>query len=328
MAFFDPIKRQLRSVIEWDSPSDDLLFYQWSDNGDEIKNASKLIIGPAQGCIFVYEGKIQSIFETEGVIDIATSNRPFITTLKKFMQFFESEHKAAFYFYKKSILTNQKWGTASPVKYIDPVYKFPVELVSFGNYSIQVKDAKKFFVSIMGEQSEFGVEALKDIVNSRIIHPMSDYLASSKFSYNHIDEYRVEIGDALTEKLSHVFEELGFLLSDFRIEGTDFDENTKDRINKIANTQATNYAAQEAGISYKDMRQLDALSDAANNEVGVSGMFLGANAGQALATNMVGSIQQSSSVEDRLRQLKTLFDSQLITNEEYEKKKQTILEEI
>lgn len=328
MAFFDPLKRQLRSVIQWENQSDDLLFYQWSDNNDEIKNASKLIVGPAQGCIFVYEGKIQSIFDKEGIVDISTSNIPFITTIKKFMQFFESEHKAAFYFYKKSIVANQKWGTVSPVKYIDPVYKFPVELVAFGNYSMQIQDPKKFFTSIVGEQEAFGIEELKNIFNSRIIHPMSDYFASSKLSYNHIDEHREEIGKALLEKLSYVFEELGFLLNDFRIEGTDFDENTKGRINKIADTKATSYAAQEAGISYKDMRQLDALSDAANNEVGASGVFLGANAGQALATNMVDSLGQSSSVEDRLRQLKMFFEAQLITQEEYEKKKQAILEEL
>lgn len=328
MAFFDPLKRQLRSVIQWENQSDDLLFYQWSENGDEIKNASKLIVGPAQGCIFIYEGKIQSIFDKEGIVNISTSNTPFITTIKKFMQFFESEHKAAFYFYKKSILANQKWGTVSPIKYIDPIYKFPVELVAFGNYSMQIKNPEKFFVSIVGEQKVFGIEELKNIVNSRIIHPMSDYFASSKLSYNHIDEHREEIGNALTQKLSHIFEELGFTLSDFRIEGTGFDENTKDRINKIADTKATSYAAHEAGISYKDMRQLDALSDAANNEVGASGVFLGANVGQVLATNMVGSLGQSNSIEDRLRQLKTFFDSQLITKEEYEKKKQAILEEL
>jgi membrane protease subunit (stomatin/prohibitin family) len=328
MAFFDPLKHQLRSVIQWDNQSDDLLFYQWSNNNDEIKNASKLIVGPAQGCIFVYEGKIQSIFDKEGVYNISTSNLPFITTIKKFMQFFESEHKAAFYFYKKSIVTNQKWGTVSPIKYIDPIYKFPVELVAFGNYSMQIQDPKKFFISIVGEQEAFGIEELKNIVNSRIIHPMSDYFASSKLSYNHIDEHREEIGNALVEKLSNIFEEIGFLLSDFRIEGTSFDEHTNNRINKIADTKATSYAAQEAGISYKDMRQLDALSDAAKNEVGASGVFLGANAGQALATNMVDSLQRNNSVEDRLRQLKTFFESQLITQEEYEKKKQAILEEL
>ena len=48
MNLVDSIRRQLRSVIEWKDPGKNALFHQWSDNGDEIKNASKLIVGPGQ----------------------------------------------------------------------------------------------------------------------------------------------------------------------------------------------------------------------------------------------------------------------------------------
>ncbi len=57
----DGIKRQLRSVIEWDNPDPDDLFFRWSYNGDEIKNASKLIVNPGQGCVFVYEGEVKAV---------------------------------------------------------------------------------------------------------------------------------------------------------------------------------------------------------------------------------------------------------------------------
>ena len=59
MTIYESIRRQLRTVIEWRDPSPEALFSQWSDNGDEIKNASKLIVNPGQGCIFVYEGQIR-----------------------------------------------------------------------------------------------------------------------------------------------------------------------------------------------------------------------------------------------------------------------------
>ena len=332
MAFFDPLKRQLRSVIQWENDNDNTLFYRWSSNGDEIKNASKLIVGPTQGCIFVYEGKIQAVFHNEGLFNIETSNIPFITTIKKVMQFFESEHKAEFYFYKKSIVPDQKWGTVAPIKYIDPIYNFPVELFAFGNYSIQIQDPKNFFVSIVGEQEYFTITELNTIVNARITHPMSDYFAESKISYNHIDEHREEIGNDLRQKLDIVFETLGFNLVDFRIEGTEFDDKTKDRIDKIADTQATHYAAKQAGVSYKDMRQLDALSDAATNEAGAAGVFMGANAGNMLSSNLneplASTAKNNDTVMQRLTQLKELFEAELITEKEYEKKKHTILEEI
>ncbi len=332
MAFFDPLKRQLRSVIQWDNENNDTLFYRWSSNGDEIKNVSKLIVGPTQGCIFVYEGKIKAVFHNEGLFDIETSNIPFITTIKKTMQFFESEHKAEFYFYKKSIITDQKWGTIAPIKYIDPIYNFPVELFAFGNYSMQIKDPKSFFVSIVGEQEYFGIDELRKIVNARLVHPMSDMFAESKISYNHIDEQREELGDTLKLKLDKEFHTLGFTLVDFRIEGTEFDDNTKNRIDKIADTQATHYAAQQVGVSYKDMRQLDALSDAATNEAGAAGIFMGANAGNMLSSNLSEPLASTTTVNEtmvqRLTHLKELFEAELITDKEYEKKKHAILEEI
>jgi len=331
MAFFDPLKRQLRSVIQWDNEHSDTLFYRWSSNGDEIKNASTLIVGPTQGCIFLYEGKIKAIFHHEGSYNIETSNSPFITTMKKTMQFFESEHKAAFYFYKKTILTDQKWGTIAPIKYIDPIYNFPVELFAFGNYSMQIQDPKSFFVSIVGEQAYFGIDELRTLVNARLVHPMSDMFAESKISYNDIDAQREELGEALRVKLIKEFETLGFTLNDFRIEGTEFDEKTKSRINKIADTQATHYAAKQVGVSYRDMRQLDALSDAASNEAGAAGVFMGANAGNMLSSNLsepLSNTKTNETMVERLSKLKTLFEASLITSEEYEKKKHTILEEL
>ncbi len=331
MPFFDPLERQLRSIIQWDTDNEDALFYRWSSNGDEIKNASKLIVGPTQGCIFVYEGKIRAVFDKEGLFNIKTDNIPFITTLKKVMQFFESEHKAEFYFYKKTIIPDQKWGTVASIKYIDPVYDFPVDLVAFGNYSMQIKDPKRFFVSIAGEQQYFGVKDLRKIINARIIHPMSDVFAESKISYNYIDEQREELGDILKEKLDNVFDVLGFHLSDFRIEGTEFDEDTRERIGKIADTKATHFAAKSVGVSYQDMRKLDSLEAASQNEGGAAGVFLGAGAGEVLSPELRKPFQESEvkqSVTQRLQQLKELFNNELITEEEYTGKKQSILDEI
>lgn len=331
MAFFDPLKRQLRSVIQWDKDNNDTLFYRWSSNGDEIKNASKLIVGPTQGCILVYEGKVRAVFHKEGLYNIKTDNIPFITTLKKVMQFFESEHKAEFYFYKKSIITDQKWGTVAPIKYIDPVYEFPVELIAFGNYSIQIKDPKNFFVSIVGEQEYFGIEEFRKIINARIVHPMSDMFAESKVSYNHIDQEREELGHALREKLDVLFHNLGFTLSDFRIEGTEFDEDTRNRIGRIADVQTTNFAAKKVGVTYTDMMRLDALESASENEGGAAGVFMGAGAGMGLSGDMGKPFEDKrveKSVKERLHHLKELYQEELITAEDYENKKKSILDEV
>ena len=37
------VKGQMRSVIQWEDPKEYQLFFKFTDKGDELKNASKLI---------------------------------------------------------------------------------------------------------------------------------------------------------------------------------------------------------------------------------------------------------------------------------------------
>jgi len=332
MGMLDGIKRQLRSVIEWDSPGADELFYRFSDNGDEIKNASKLIIGPGQGCIFVYEGKVVSVIEEEGMTSLLTDNIPFWTTLTKFMQAFESEHKVGLYFYKRTRILDQKWGTTSPIKYDDPKYKFPVALVAYGNYSFKIEDAKLFFVNILGAKESYKVSDFRQMMISRVSQPISDYLATAGFSYAEVDSQREEISAALALKLEVDFLKLGFYLTDFRIEGTDFDEATQERISTIADIIAQKYGAEAAGVSYSELQRLEAMKDAANNQVGAAGLMMGMGVAGGLAGSMMSqespSIAAPKNLKERLLQLKELFDADLISAEEYSTKKTNILEDL
>ena len=337
MALLDGIKRQLRSVIEWENPQEDVLLSQWTGNGDEIKNASKLIVGPGQGCIFVYEGKIQTIIEEECLIDLKTANIPFWTTIKKFMQFFSSEHKVGIYFYKKNKILDQKWGTTSVIKYDDPKYKFPVGLKTYGNYSYRIYDPKDFFVNVVGSHTEFYTADFRDVMSARIIHPISDYLAESKFSYAEIDANREEIARGISIKLSMAFRKLGFDITDFRIEGTDFDEDTLKRINRIADLTAEAQAAKAVGLDYAKVQHLEAMREAARNEGGGAGIGMGMGAGIGLGQSMSQTMTENVSTPTqtkaddpmaKLTQLKKMVEAELITEQEYSAKKQDILSQM
>ncbi|MEI7994539.1 MAG: SPFH domain-containing protein [Methylococcaceae bacterium] len=337
MGLFDGIKRQLRSVIEWQNPAANALFEQWTDNGDEIKNASTLIVGPGQGCIFVYQGKVQAVFESEGSYNLKTDNIPFWTTITKVMQFFESEHKVGIYFYRKTVILDQKWGTTSMIKYLDPGYKFPVGLRAFGNYSYRIHEAANFFVNVVGGQSAFNTDDLKKVIVARLSQPLTDFLATSRYSYLDIDANREEIASGVQVKLVSVFAELGFTITDFRIEGTDFDEETSKRINRIADMTAEAQAAKEVGLDYAKVQQLEAMREAARNEGGGAGMGMGLGAGISFGQNLAQAMNTSASPDtasaqaaadpmEKLVQLKKMFEAELISAEEYAEKKKVILD--
>ncbi|MBC8385441.1 MAG: SPFH domain-containing protein, partial [Candidatus Cloacimonetes bacterium] len=319
MSFFDGIRKQLRSVIEWDDPSKNALFEQWTKDGDELKNASKLIIGPGQGCVFVYQGKVISILQSELMVDLKTENIPFWTTVSKFMQFFESEHKVGLYFFRSTKILNQKWGTRSLIKYEDPKYKFPVGLKAFGNYSFRITDPESFFLNVVGAGNNYSVTDFRMMINSRIIQPLSDFLAEKKYSYTEIDSFREEISANINEMIKKEFDKLGFTITDFRIEGTSFDENTKKRINRISNLIAEAQAAKAVGLDYAKVQQLDAMKDAAKNEGGGAGMGMGLGAGISFGKMMgdnLGDPEQKEnphkiSNEQILQKLKEFFEKKL-----------------
>ena len=339
MAIWNTVKSQLRSVIQWDDCQPGELFELWSQNGDEIKNASKLIVNPGQGAIFVYEGKIQAVHLEEGMYEIKSANIPFLTTLSKFMQAFESEHKVGIYFFWRTQFLNQKWGTTSLIKYLDPVYKIPVGLRAFGNFSFQITKPQDFFVNVIGSKPVYTLDDARVVFADRFVQQLSDLFANAGFGFVEIDKHRVELAAQLKVKLAPDLETLGFALTDFRIEGTDFDEGTKNRIGRIADLTAEAEGAKAAGVSYAELQQLQALRDAAKNEgSGAIGAGVGLGAGMGLGQMFTGAfggmnqggVGNSSSVNhsERLKNLKELMDQGLISAAEFEEKRAEIIKKL
>ncbi|MCK0161177.1 SPFH domain-containing protein [Allomuricauda sp. F6463D] len=335
-------QNQLKSVVQWENPNPNDIFFKFRESGDELKNASKLIIGPGQGCLFVYEGKIEGVLEEEGLYNLKTDNTPFFTTIKKFITLYkssESEHKTGLWFYRRADIVNMRWGTRSPIKYNDPIYTFPVGLRAFGNYSIKITDAKSFFKNIVAGENTFTLDQIQEIFVSRIVQPIMDYLAKAKFSYADIDSQLNEIARYSKEETKSIFVELGFDLLDFRIEGNSFDEDTQKRIGKIADMNAEVQAAKLAGLDYAQVEQLKALRDAAKNEGGVAGIGAGLGAGMQVGNMMgqnIGSpMQQQTQYQPasddsmtKLKMLKEMFEKELISENEYSSKKQQVLDKM
>lgn len=290
MGFF---ANQLRSVIEWKDADPDLLIWKWTGTNDELKNASKLIINPGQAAIFIYEGQVKAVHDYPGLFELKTANLPFWTTLSKIMQGFTSEHKANIYFVRITEFLNQKWGTKAPVKYTDPKYQFPVGLRAFGNFSFHITDPRKFFTEIASNVDVMPISAIRNVIVDRIMQPLTDVLAKSGFSYAEVDSKRMELSKMLSDLVAPEFLPLGFEMSDFRIENTDFDEKTQERIDKISDKIADAHAINAMGNinnqglnAYATIERLNAMNTAAANPNGMAGVGMGMGAGMGLGAGM------------------------------------------
>lgn len=319
-------KNQLSQVIEWDNQNPEVLVYKYPSTNDELKNASKLIVGPGQGALLVYEGKLTDEITAEGIYDIETDNHPFITTLLKLRTAFESEHKLKVYFYRTSENVNQGWGTAQAIKYIDPIYKIPVELGANGSFSFKIANAKHLFVNVIGSADNYTVLDARQMLQSRFPQGISSSLAQGGVSYQNIDAQLPQLSQNIKAKINEEVANLGFVLTDFKLNGTMFDEGTKERIDKIADITADAMAAGEGGLTYVELEKLRALRDAARNEGGLAGAGLQFGVGMEIGKTFdtIKNEQIDASNADpvvKLQQLKLLLDEGIITQQEFDAKK-------
>lgn len=331
MGLFNFFKRQIATVIEWQPQDQNVLIWRYRAATDEIKNASKLVISPGQGCVLVYEGRITDVIDEDGVYNIRTDNHPFITSLLKVAQLFESEHKMGLYYYRKAEVLNQGWGTASPIKYFDDYYKIPIQLSAYGNFSYRLKDPAKFFSNYVGSQDNYTTESFREVVQSRILQVLTSSFAKEKLAFTEIDAEIDRLSRGMKEQLLQDLETFGVQLHDFRIEGNSFDQDTQDRIGKIADITADSHAATEGGLNYVELEKLRALRDAAKNEGGLAGAGVGLGAGMSLGkvfSNSIDEVTQPGTGVDpmeQLRKLKLLLDENIITQEEFDQKKKEYL---
>lgn len=330
MGILNIFSNQLSAVIEWKNPKPNVIWWKYPSKRDEVINASKLIIAPAQGCALVYEGALVEIIEEEGIYNLKTDNHPFITTLTKLRQNFESEHKLKIYFFRKAQILNQRWGTPSPIKFIDSTYKIPVELGVNGNFSYKIANPKHFYTEIIGETDEFLAETMSQSVAERIPQLIAEIIHEKRYSYIEIDGKIHDIARDISLKINDEYQNLGLVLTDFRIVGTQFDEATQERIGRVADVAADVQAAQQAGLDYVELEKLRALRDAARNEGVLAGAGLQFGVGMEIGKKFNEQTEAtltkgSGDAAEQLRKLKILLDENIITSEDFELKKQEIL---
>ncbi|TVT40617.1 SPFH domain-containing protein [Hymenobacter setariae] len=327
---FSFFRGQLAEVIQWKDPQPSVLLWKFPSVHDEIKTASKLLVGPGQGVLLVYEGRVATVFEAEGLYSLETDNQPFITTLLRLRTGFESEHKLHVYFYRRADNLNQPWGTATPVKYLDPVYHFPVQLGAHGNFSFRVADARRFFTEVTGLSDTYAVPQATRLLQSRLGQELAMQLATAGWSYQQLDAQLGALAANLREPLAAEFAQLGLELMDFRLTGTQFDAGTQQRIGQLAGAVANSQAAASVGLSYAELEKLNALRDAARTSGSLTGAGLQAGAGAELGRLLTSQPNPmphaATDPAEQLQKLKQLFDAGVITATEFEAKKKAWLD--
>lgn len=168
MGFFS---KQFASVIEWNESKEGVLF--WKYQSDEIKKDSRLIVRPGQDAIFLYNGKVEGVFEEEGNYEVESEIIPFLTTLKSFKFGFNTPLRAEVLFTNtKEVLV--KWGTKNAINLQAPGLPGGMPIRAFGTFSCKIGDYNVLIEKLAGIRQTYSVEDVKE----RIITDLNPMLMS------------------------------------------------------------------------------------------------------------------------------------------------------
>lgn len=279
---------QLANVIEWSEYNEDTLFWKWSNN--EIKKGSKLILKPGQDAIFLYNGKIEGVFEDDGEYDIQSDIIPFLSTLKGFKFGFNSGLRAEVIFINTKELT-LKWGTKNAINI--PAAGLPggMPIRAFGTMSCKVDDYQILIEKISGVQRQYDIEDIKERVMSMLDQLLMKWIVREGKDMFNLQANAHEIGSGIQSDLDLEMRKIGLSVTNFAVSSFNYPEEIKKMQEKAAAQSMVGDVNR-----YTQMAMADSMAN--GNTSGVASdmaqMQMGMMMGQQMV-NQMGGAQQSNS---------------------------------
>ena len=292
MALFEVIKKEKDDEnIVWKYPKTD------------FNTSSQLIVHESQEAILYKDGKALDLFGS-GRYTLETNNIPLLRNLINLPTGGKSPFHCEVYFIDKSIKSS-KWGTSSKIEFLEPTYKFPIQIGACGEMRFKVVDSRKLLLKLVGIKDNFDGENIDEFFSSFILVKVKSYIAKiinkNEISIFEIDSHLNEFSEELKNLLASDFEEFGIELEKFfvttvmkpeddkqylefkelyfkqgvavaeaqlRQKVTLIDEETKAKSIMI-DSEAKAHKRETEGYSYQDERQYNVLDKmASNNAVG------------------------------------------------------------
>lgn len=333
---------KLASVVKYSPDNDESLAFKWPE--DDLRLGSQLIVGEGQQAIFVKGGELLDIFYP-GTHTLSTGNLPLIDKLINLPFDNETPFSAEVWFVNTLIKRDLLWGTPTPIQVLDKSLGIPVSLRSFGKWGIRVSEPRSFLLQLVGNQELVESEKVYRYLIGQIIQLLKDRLAetiSEGLPVLEINTQLNEISEQVKKDIEIYLAEYGVELVNFNIESINIPDDELDSIKEVMGKvfEAEQLSKAKLTGNFATVKSFEVLSDAANNQAdsGMAGLMqagLGLGAGLPIGQK-VGEAMTVSETNDggedgvvkKIKELKSLLELDLISQEEFDLKRAKILEEL
>jgi membrane protease subunit (stomatin/prohibitin family) len=336
-------------VIQYQDPTGNTMVSRWPSSGTSaIRFGSQLIVEESQQAVFFRDGKALDTFGP-GRHTLQTQNVPILASVFGIPFGGQSPFQAAVFFVSTKTFMDLKWGTKEPVIFRDQDLAM-VRLRAFGKFAVRIANAQVFVNTVVGSRGLYTSDGVEDYFRDFIVARLNDVLGENLTSIFDLPKLYDELAMALKSRVADDFGKYGIELVDLFLGAITPPEEVQKLIDERSGMGAI--GDMNAYMKFKTAR---AIGDAASQPGGAAGGTVGAGIGIGMGAGMgamlpgmmreamqggaapaapaaapaaAAAAPAGNPVAERLRQLKGLLDEGLISQDEFNAKRQKLLEEM
>lgn len=324
MGILDALKDQFLDVIEFEDKTNKLLvakFHRESGN-NELKQGSKVIVRESQSAVFLKGGKLAEVL-SPGTYSLKTENFPILSSLMAFPYFFTSPVIADLYFVSTRQFIDNKWATKNPIMKRDGDLNM-VRIRAFGKFAFRITNPAAFMREIFGTKGIVMTYDIIEYLSSMVTEAFSTTVGEASMAVLDLAAAYKQISITMQMKLNTQTSQIGIQFSDIFVENISLPEE----VEKLIDEQSGIGMAKNDMNSFIKYQTARAMRDAAKQEGGIAGLGAGFALGNTLSQNIQNTnnpVGQTKSKAEQLREIKALLDEGILTQDEFEAEKKTIL---
>jgi membrane protease subunit (stomatin/prohibitin family) len=331
-------------VIQYQDPTGNTMVARWPREGTSaIRFGSQLIVEESQQAVFFRDGKALDTFGP-GRHTLETQNVPILASLFGIPFGGTSPFQAAVYFVSTKTFLDLKWGTKEPVIFRDKELAM-VRLRAFGKFAVRLTNAQVFVNSVVGTRGIYNTDGVQDYFRDVIVARLTDVLGENLTSVFDLPKLYDELGLALKSRVADDFTKYGIELADLYLGAI----TPPDEVQKLIDERSGMGAIGDmnAYMKFKTARAIgDAAAQPGGGAGGTVGAGLGVGMGAGLGAMLPGMMRDAMAAPAAPAAPaaatpaaapapaasptaeKGLLDEGLISQEEFNAKRQKLLDEM
>lgn len=206
---------QIADILKYEGDNSTFI---WKHPLEDFNSLTQLVVHESQEAIFFMNGQALDLFGP-GRYTLETQNIPLVGKALNRATGDKTPFHCEVYFINKTEQMAIKWGTDSKVQFMEPTYRFPLEIGASGEMALKAENSRKLLVKLVGTEEYLTRSTLtsyfRGILNTKVKSYLAQVIREKQISIFEIDEHLEELSVTLKSMLMPVYQEYGIELAQF-----------------------------------------------------------------------------------------------------------------